>query len=299
MAEQTYGGQAVIEGVMVKSKKNMAVAVRKPNGKIAIRKEKLNPISERVYLFSLPFFRGMAMLFEILFLGMKALNFSASQASGEEDKASNTEIFFTVLISIVMALLIFKLIPLFATQQISKWLTGIGQGFLFNLIEGLLKLGVFVLYIWLISQMKDVKRLFMYHGAEHMSIACHEQGKALAPKNVRKYSPIHRRCGTTFLFIVIFLSILVYSFVPAYFGFWEKFLWRILLLPVIAGIAYEILKLGAKFDWLINIMVQPGLWIQKMTTAVPDNKQIEVAIASMKAVISMEKSPGKARKANS
>ena len=290
MADKTLGGQAVIEGVMVKSKRSMAVAVRMPNGKIAVQKIDLNPLSVRYPVFGWPFIRGMVMLFEVLVLGVKALNYSAGMASGEKEEASGWEIFITLAFSLALAIFIFKFIPFITTQFISGRL-GMLQGIWFNLVEGALKVLVFVLYILAISQMQDVRTLFKYHGAEHQAISCHEAGHKLNVKNVQNYSPIHRRCGTTFLFLVIFLSIIIYSFVPSSLMTWEKFAWRILLLPVIAGISYEVLKLGAKYEdnFLVNMMVMPGLWIQKMTTSKPDNKQVEVAIKSVEAVVKMDK----------
>lgn len=287
----SLGGQAVLEGVMVKSPDSLAVAVRAPNGKIKTKKIKQISLSEKITFFKLPFFRGMLSIFEVLIYGMKAMNYSAQMGDDEEEETTIWELVLALFISISLALLIFKFIPLLlATSAAGIW-SLLQKGWVFNLLEGILKAGIFVLYIFVISRFKEIKRLFQYHGAEHMSISCYEEGKKLTINNVKKYSPVHRRCGTTFLFLVILLSIIVYTFIPYSFSFWQKLLWRIILLPVIAGFSYELLKLGYKYQDNIftNIAVAPGLWLQKMTTAQPDNKQIEVAIASVKAAVSRKK----------
>lgn len=275
------GGQAVIEGVLMKNDEKVAIAVRKLDNKITVKKETWRSASKKVKFLGWPFFRGTVNLIEMLVMGIKALNYSANESMGEkEEKISKTEFAVTTLIAVAVAVGLFILLPLYLTKIT---MTG---GIVFNLIDGLIRVALFVIYIIAISFMKDVRRLFEYHGAEHKTVHCYEAGKKLTPANVKKYTTLHRRCGTTFLLIVLVISILVFSLVVTD-SFWIKFLGRILLLPVIAGIGYELLKLGAKFphNFFLNLLVWPGLWLQKMTTKEPDKKQIEVAIAAFKAVV--------------
>ncbi|MBI4149353.1 DUF1385 domain-containing protein [Candidatus Woesearchaeota archaeon] len=278
---ETIGGQAVIEGVMMRDGHHYAIAVRTPGQKIITSTAR---IPGRPGLFKLPFFRGMYALVETLIIGITALRYAARHALPEEEQEHTSPFGFavTLIISFAAALAIFKLIPLGITSLVAA--TGIlTQGVLFNLIEGMLKGGIFVLYIAMISLSRDVQRLFQYHGAEHMSIHCAEAGKALSEKNISGYSPIHPRCGTSFIAYVILVSIIVYSFIPGS-GFWKLSAWRILLLPAIAGISYELLKLSGKHrhTLVLRALALPGMWIQRMTTAAPDRKQIQVAATALR-----------------
>ncbi len=281
------GGQAVMEGVMMRDGDRIAIAVRKPNGKIGIKKDKYNAWSNRIKFFKWPFIRGMVSLLEIMIIGMKAMIWSSNQATGEEEENfSFWEIFLSIIFAVVFGIAIFKLLPLFlATTFENKAQTE--SNILFNLIDGGIKLGLFIGYIWLISLMKDVKRLFQYHGSEHKSINCFEQGKKLTVKNVLGCSRFHPRCGTTFVLFVFFISILVYLFIPLETAFWTKLAIRIVLLPVISGISYELIKLGGKhYDKLLmKILLSPGMFFQRLTTKEPDATQVEVAIASLNAAI--------------
>lgn len=277
------GGQAVIEGVMMRSANKMAVAVRNPEGKIVVKFQKLNLFSERVKKWI--FFRGIVNLIEMLIHGVKTLNFSADVAIGNDKKEekSNWFVFILMLIfSFGLGLLIFKLLPLFIAQLINP-----NSNILFNLIDGGVKLFVFVAYVCLISLMKDVKRVFQYHGAEHKMINCYEAKEKLNVSNAKKYSTLNPRCGTSFIMIVILISILTYLFIPKTVPFMYKFLYRILLLPVISGISYEVLKISAKYEnnFFFRLFDKPGLWIQKITTSEPDDKQLEVALVSLKKVL--------------
>ncbi len=274
------GGQAVIEGVLMKNDDKIAIAVRRPDGKISVKKEHKASITKRIKFLGWPFFRGTVNLIEMLSVGIKALNYSANESLGEEDKKiTKTEFAFTTAFAVIVAIGLFILLPLYLTKITRT------EGILFNLIDGLIRVGIFVIYILLISMMKDVRRLFQYHGAEHKTVNCYEQGKKLTPENVKKYSTAHRRCGTTFLLIVLVISIIIFSFIVSD-KTWVKFAWRVILLPVIAGLSYELLKLGAKFpnSFLINLLIYPGLMLQRITTKEPDKKQIEVAIKAFKAV---------------
>jgi uncharacterized protein YqhQ len=279
--KHSIGGQAVIEGVLMKNDDKIAIAVRRPDGKISVKKEKHVSVTKKLKFLGWPFFRGTVNLIEMLKIGINALNYSANESLGEEEaKITKTEFAVTTVIAIGVAVGLFILLPLYLTKITNT------TGIIFNLIDGVIRVVLFVLYILAISLMKDVKRLFQYHGAEHKVVNCHEAGDKLTPSSVKKYTTVHRRCGTTFLLIVLVLSIIIFSLIVTD-SFWIKFGGRILLLPVIAGIGYELLKLGARFpnSFLLNIFLWPGLALQKITTREPDEKQIEVAIKSFKAVI--------------
>jgi uncharacterized protein YqhQ len=277
--KHTIGGQAVIEGVLMKNDEKIAIAVRRPDKKISVKKETLHPISKRVKFLGWPFFRGIVNLVEMLVVGMKALNYSANEASGEDAQLSKTEFALTTIFAIAVAVGLFILLPLYLTKMTQT------QGILFNLIDGVIRVAMFVAYVLVISLMKDVRRLFEYHGAEHKVVNCYESGAKLTLANVKKYTTVHRRCGTTFMLIVLVISILIFSLIISD-SFWVKFGGRILLLPVIAGIGYELLKLGARFphNILLNVLVWPGLALQKLTTREPDKRQLEVAMKAFEAV---------------
>jgi uncharacterized protein YqhQ len=274
------GGQAIIEGVMMKYGNKVAYAVRKPSKKISIKKETLRKWSIDYPFVKWPFFRGIITLIDTLVLGIKALNWSANESTDEEDeKLSTAQIFWTLFISFLFSAVLFIIIPLWLTHLTQT------QGILFNVIDGILRVGIFILYILIISRLDDVKRIFEYHGAEHKTINAYEKGLKLTVANVKKQTTLHKRCGTTFIIIVLFVSIIVFSFIT-WEGFWAKLLGRILLIPVIAGIAYELLRLGAKKDnVLLKVFTIPGFWVQRLTTREPDKEQIEVAIKSLKAVL--------------
>jgi len=275
------GGQAVIEGVLMKNNSKVAIAVRRPDKKISLKKEHKRPWSRKCRFLGWPFVRGTVNLFEMLVIGIKALNYSANEALGEEEeKITGKEFAITTIIAIAIAIGLFIVMPLYLTK-----VTGT-EGVVFNLIDGVLRVAIFMLYLAGISLMKDVKRLFEYHGAEHKAVHCYEAGKALTVANVRSFTTVHRRCGTTFLLIVLVVSIIVFSLIVTD-SFLVKFLGRLVLLPVVAGVSYELLKLGARFpnNALLNLFVWPGLMLQRLTTREPDKKQIEVAIKALKAVL--------------
>ena len=278
MKQTNYvGGQAVVEGVMMKNGDRIAVAIRNPNGKITVKKEKLKIKESKI-----PFVRGVVNLIIIMYIGIKTLNYSSNAQLGKEEKMGTKEIVFSLLFALVFAVLLFKFLPLLASTFIDK--TYHVNNFLFNLLDGVIKIGLFVLYIYIISLNKDVYRVFQYHGAEHKAVACYENKKKLTIKNTQKFRTEHKRCGTTFVFLVLFISILVYMFIPKSYDITTKLGLRLILLPVIASISYELLRLGAKYSFM-NIIILPGLLIQKLTTKQPDDKQVEVAIKALKAVI--------------
>lgn len=293
------GGQAVIEGVMVLSPNKYAVSVRKPNNKIITKVTKLP--KNKSSIGKLPIIRGVVNIVRMLSIGIRAMMWSASQSSGDkEEKLTTKEITFTIIFSLIFAIALFKGVPYALTFFI-----GVQEEqtpVYFNIIDGFIRISIFILYIWAISFMKDVKRLFQYHGAEHMSIHCYEKKLKLNVANVRKFSTIHPRCGTAFIFIVFFIAILIYSLIPSIVTFFYPnflelgFWWRRLILfsvrififlPLVAGIAYEILKASAKFpsNPILRVFSLPGLWLQKLTTNKPTSKQIEVAIAAVKKAV--------------
>ncbi len=275
------GGQAVIEGVMMKSPSKISVAVRKPNGKISVKVNRHKSFTKKHALLGIPVVRGFVELVDMLIIGVKALTYSANEASDDDEQLSNGELTLTFVIAAAFAIGLFVALPLFIAKKITP-----GTGTWFDLTDGILRLCIFVIYVYLISRLKDMRTVFQYHGAEHCAVHCYEDGKKLTPANVMKYSTLHPRCGTSFLVIVIAISIIVFSFIrdPRWI---VKFVSRIVLLPVIAGLGYEILKLGSKFEKnpVMQVIIKPGLWVQKMTTRKPTKKQVEVAIAALARVI--------------
>jgi uncharacterized protein YqhQ len=301
------GGQAVIEGVMMKSPNHVSVAVRKPNKEITIETIKYNSITKKFKFLKLPFFRGVVMLLEMMVLGIKALTFSANESLDDEDTEEKEElskfaIFTTIFLSLLFAVALFVILPYALTV-----LTGVHEeksSILFNLIDGVIKLTIFVLYIWAIGLMKDIKRVFQYHGAEHKAVNCYEAGKELTIKNCQKFTTVNPRCGTSFMLFVILLGILVFSIVPwlvisifpgvmEFATIWRKIIMlgtRIIFLFPLAAISYEFLKYTAKHcnNFLVKIIMQPGLWVQKLTTREPEDDMMEVAIKAIEDVLSKE-----------
>ena len=290
MKKVLVGGQAVVEGVMMKSPNYLAIAVRTPKGNIKVQKKKYTGLTERLHLDKVFFIRGIFVLIDMIILGIKALTFSANASTDNKEEELNPwEIFFTILFALAIALLIFKLLPLWLSTMFQAK-TNINN-FWFNLTDGILKVFFLIAYIWLISSMKEVQTMFQYHGAEHKAVHTYEAGKKLSVKNVKKYRISHARCGTSFILIVFFVSIIFYLFIPSAFNIWQKYLWRIILLPIIAGVAYEIIKLASRFrdKKFFQIILAPGIALQRLTTREPDEKQIEVAIEALKSVLKAEK----------
>lgn len=268
------GGQALIEGVLMISPEKIAIALRK-DSKIITKVEKRS--KKLKILKKIPFIRGIIALIEMLYIGTKALLYSTEVAIGEDEKITKTELSLTLLLSIGLGIALFIALPLFLTKLITT------DRLAFNLIDGVFRILVFMIYLVIIGFSKDIKRVYQYHGAEHMSVHCYEANKELIVNNVKKFPPEHPRCGTSFILIVLITSILLFSLI--WNPLWMiKFVQRILLIPVIAGISYEILKLSAKIK-ILNFLTLPGLWLQKLTTKQPDKKQIEVAIAAIKKVL--------------
>ena len=276
------GGQAVIEGVLIRSPNYFSIAVRKPDGKISVKREKI--MSSRSMIARLFFIRGIVALYETLIIGFKAIMHSANESTGEEEKLGKKEVALTVFVSVIFAIILFIGIPFYLSTLVYK-----NNSLMFNIADGILRAAIFVIYIAAISLLPDVKTMFRYHGAEHMAIHAYEAGKKMEVKEVRKFETMHPRCGTSFLLFVLLLSIMVFSAVTSN-NIAIKFISRIILLPAIAGLSYELLKFSAKHknNIILRIVVLPGLMLQKITTKIPTDKQIEVAIASLKDVVETE-----------
>ena len=285
-ADCNYGGQAVIEGVMMRSPLKYAIAVRKPDKEIILKIGKIRTLSDKMKFLKWPIFRGVINLIESLVLGLKALTYSAEQATGEEEKINSVEMFFTILIAFGLFIVFFIALPTAMARYLDRYLSNV---IIYNLFEGFLRISIFITYLFFISRIKDIKRVFEYHGAEHKVIYTYEAGEELNVDNVKKYSTLHPRCGTSFIFIVLIMSILVFSLLGRQ-TLLLRIAYRIAIIPIIAGLSYEILKLSAKNmnKSIVKWAVMPGLWFQKLTTSEPDNTQIEVAIKALEGVLPKE-----------
>lgn len=292
----TYGGQAVLEGVMIRGQRNMAVAVRRPNGAIAIDERPLSTLYTGVVR-SIPLLRGVIVLVETLSLGMRALSYSANVNMEDPDADPDSEveseelgkgaIASMLLLSFSFAIALFFLLPLFASRPFEGMF---GNDIVSNIVEGAIRLAVFVAYIWIIGRMPDIRRVFMYHGAEHMTVHAQERGDPLVVDAIRKYSPAHPRCGTAFLLTVMVVAILVFVLVPRD-PLWWMILSRIIFIPAIAALAYEVIRLSGRYEDnpLVSLVSAPNLLLQKLTTRQPDDDQIEVAVAAMNAALSADR----------
>ncbi|MBI5211816.1 MAG: DUF1385 domain-containing protein [Nitrospirae bacterium] len=282
------GGQAVIEGVMMKSPEGWSVAVRGPKGDISF-KTVVTKKSNR--FFRMPFIRGVAALVQALAIGVKAIEFSGNIAYQEDEKPIGTlGMGLTIGFAIILAIALFKFLPLFLTTLIGGVSEGVSKSsFMFNFIDGTLRVGIFLFYIFAIGLWKEMRRIYQYHGAEHKVIYAYEAGEELTVENAKKYKPYHPRCGTSFLLIVMVISMLVFMSIPQGWSFSGKLMSRIVLLPVIAGISYETLRLSARMkdNPVLGLIVLPGLLLQRMTVREPDDTQIEVAIAAMNEVLKL------------
>lgn len=298
-----YGGQAVMEGVMMRGKSMYAMAVRRPDHEIELVKKDLPPLSAKYPFLKLPVVRGVVSFVDSLVVGMKIITISAEIAGFEEeegepskwevflqnklgDKLNDVLIYFSVGLAIFLAVGLFVLLPTvigsFLAEALKEnlWALGIAEGFL--------RIGIFLLYIILISRLKEIRRVFEYHGAEHKTINCFESKEELTVENVRKHSRLHRRCGTSFLLIVMIVSMIVFLFVQTR-TVWLRFLTRIVLVPVIAGLSYEVIKWAGRSEgMLVKVISYPGMCLQKLTTAEPDSDEIETAIAALKGVLESE-----------
>ena len=291
------GGQAVIEGVMMKNMDRYAVSVRKPNGKIETKVEECVSFAEKLPLFQLPVFRGMANFLESMVIGMKTLNYSASFYEDEEEqtesrteqllekilgeKAEKIIMGIVLVFSLAISIGLFMILPYIASEALGKL---IRNEYVILFMEGIIRIAIFLGYIVLISRMEDIKRVFMYHGAEHKTINCLEAGVPLTPANVDNFSRLHKRCGTSFIFIVMIISMVFFFFIRVD-TIWLRIVLRLLFLPLVAGVSYEFIRLAGNSDHpLVQIFSKPGLALQRLTTKEPDHSMIEVAIASVEGV---------------
>lgn len=285
------GGQAVMEGVMMRHKDHYAVSVRKENGEIETTVEQRISFSEKYHVSEIPIIRGMFSFVDSLVLGMKSLMWSASFFEEEKEKAekdgSSDQMFMTltVILSIALSIGLFMVLPFLVSNIFRKV---IDSSLMLGIIEGVVRVLIFIAYIVLISRMKDIQRLFMYHGAEHKTINCIEHGEELTPENAAKYSRFHKRCGTSFLFIIMFVSILFFLLFFQIFPIDNmvlKVVCRVLMVPIIAGVSFEIIQWAGRHDTgLVCLVSKPGFWMQKFTTKEPDQDMLEVAIASIEAI---------------
>jgi uncharacterized protein YqhQ len=267
-----FGGQALIEGVMIRSRKHVVMCVRQPNKEILTHKEEIHSISERHRILRLPLVRGIIALFETLYLGVKGIYFSANAVLEEEEKFTRKELGVVVVLALALVS-VFFIVPFLLTTLFN--LTGV----LFNVVEAVVRLAMFLLYLTLMAMWGEFRRVFQYHGAEHKTINALEAGMALNVTNVKDCSRVHPRCGTSFIFIVMCVSILLFSIMPNL-GFAARLAYRLLLIPAIGGISYELLKLSDKYrdSVIMRILTMPGLAFQRLTTREPDNDMIEVAV---------------------
>jgi uncharacterized protein YqhQ len=304
--ETLVGGQAVLEGVMMRSPHAWGIAVRKPSGEIATHSEPLERPSETHKWMGWPVVRGVMTLGHAMSLGFRALRFSANQALDElptgdsspsGKPAKKIEITgwmagVNIAFSVAFFIFMYKYLPLLATTELKKVNPVFGGQFVFNLVDGLIRIAMFLLFVWGVSLWKDIRRVYEYHGAEHKTVFAFENGDPLESAAVQKYSTYHPRCGTSFLMTVMIISMVVYMMIPVQ-TFWARFGIRIALLPVIAGVSYEIIRYAAKHRGsLFALMTAPGLWLQRITTQPPDDRQVECAIIALDKAMALEKQRG-------
>ena len=310
----SIGGQAVIEGVMMRGPKESAIAVRKPDGEIIVEKKPINSFVAKFKINKIPFVRGAFSFIESLIEGTKALMFSAEffdiedeeekkkteemteeelkKKEAKDKKSLNIAIYVSVVVALIFSIGVFMILPTFLVGLLRDY-AGMTNNILTTAVEGITRILIFLIYILLVSKMEDIKRVFQYHGAEHKTIFCYEAGEELTVENVKKQKRLHPRCGTSFLILVMIISIILFSFIS-----WEdkvmRIVIRLLLLPVVAGISYELIKFAGRHTGVVvRIISAPGMWLQKITTNEPDDSQIEVAIESLKAVLTGDKNDDK------
>ena len=300
--ETLVGGQAVLEGVMMRSPHAWGISVRKPDGTISTHSEPLERLSEKHKWMGWPVIRGVMTLGQAMVLGFRALRYSADVAldampSDQGEAAKKTEISgwvaaLNIILSVGFFIFLYKFIPLVGATKLKNVYPVFGNQVLFNLVDGIIRMALFLLFIWGVSLMPDIRRVYQYHGAEHKTVFAFESRNPLTIKHAQSYSTFHPRCGTSFLMTVMLLSIVVYMLFPAQ-GFVAKFLLRIALLPVIAGLSYEMIRFAAKHgSSLFALLTQPGLWLQRITTKPPADDQVECAISALNEAMELEKVRG-------
>jgi len=282
-----YGGQAVIEGVMIRGRSSVVTAVRRPGGEVTADVKPLPSLTTN-RMRRMPLLRGVVILIEAMVLGIKSLLYSANIAMEEEEEEIATKAIWGMVASaVVLVVALFFLAPLFLTKLANNY---IPNSLVFHIIEGVIRLGIFIGYLKVISLLPDIKRVFTYHGAEHKTVNAYEAGVPMEVESIKSYSTAHVRCGTSFLFLVLIIAIVVFSFVGRQ-TLWLMVLSRVLLIPVIMALGYEVIYFGAKHanNWFMKIILAPGLLMQKMTTGEPDDRQLEVAIAAMNKAVEVDR----------
>jgi len=294
--ETLVGGQAVMEGVMMRAPHSYCVAVRKPNGEIVVEETPVSRMSEKYPIFKLPVFRGIGTLGQAMSLGIKALKFSAGAAlddGSQEHKAkpvSNFAIASNIIFSLAFFIFLYKFVPLKLATMIGHAVPSLDGRVAFNVVDGLIRLAIFLGFLFLISRAKDIRRVFEYHGAEHKVVFNFESGRPVTVANAQSFQTWHPRCGTSFLLVVMLISMLVYMCIP-FDGFAAKLVSRIVLLPVITGVSYELIRYAArKRGSFLALLTAPGLWLQRVTTQPPSDEQTEVAIHALDRAMSLERS---------
>lgn len=298
----TVGGQAVIEGVMMRGAKGLATAVRLPNGSIEVKKESSESLTKKNKFFGFPIIRGFISLIESLIIGIKSLEYSASFFEDDEEeseskfdkwfekvfkeKGNSVLMGISLVLSLAFSTLLFFILPTALASLVKKAITS--NVVVLNIIEGIIRVIIFIGYIFIVGKLEDIKRVYQYHGAEHKTIFCYESGIDLTPENAKKFGRLHPRCGTNFLFLVMVISIIIFSF-TGWQSIGQRVISRVLLLPVVSGVTYEVIKWLGKSDSKISkIIAWPGLLLQKITTQEPDESMLEVAITSLKAAEGLE-----------
>jgi uncharacterized protein YqhQ len=296
--ETLVGGQAVIEGVMMRAPHSYCVAVRKPNGEIVTEEKPLARMSEQHRIFRYPIVRGVGSLYQAMALGLKALKFSANTAldTGAEKtqtkEISNWAISLNLIFSLGFFIFLYKFVPLYAVTALEKWYPALEGRIAFNAADGLIRIAIFLTFLFTVSRLKDIHRVFEYHGAEHKVVFNFESGKPVNIENAQSFTTFHPRCGTSFLLVVMIVSMAVYTLIP-FQGFGLKLLSRVALLPFIAGISYEMIRFAARRRGsVLATLTAPGLWLQRITTKPPSDDQAAVAIRALEGAMALEESQG-------
>lgn len=296
--ETLVGGQAVMEGVMMRAPHSYCVAVRKPSGELVTEERKLVRVSEKHPIFRYPVLRGLGTLGQAMALGIRALRFSANAALDEGDpkqkpmEISHWVMGFNLAFSLVFFIFLYKFVPLYLATKLGQWEPVVGGRVAMNLVDGVFRILIFLGFLFLISRMKDIRRVFEYHGAEHKVVFNYESGQAVTVENAQRFTTFHPRCGTSFLMVVMVVALLFYAFLP-FDGFVAKFVARVALLPLIAGVSYEMIRFAARRRGsLLAMMTAPGLWLQRVTTKPPSDDQTAVAIHALEGAMALEKSQG-------
>jgi uncharacterized protein YqhQ len=297
-AEETLiGGQAVMEGVMMRAPHSYCVAVRKPDGQLVTDQMSIPRVSEKYPLFKYPVLRGVGTLGQALYLGIKALNFSANAALEEQGEGKKKELSpwlmgLNLAFSFAFFIVLYKLVPLYLTTLLEKWFPVVHGRIAFNLTDGVIRMLIFLTFLYGISRWKDIRRVFEYHGAEHKVVFNYESGMPVTVENARPFTTFHPRCGTSFLLVVMVISIGVYALIP-FDGFLMKFVSRVALLPLIAGLSYELVRFAAKHRGsFLAFLTTPGLWLQRITTQPPADDQLAVAIHALEGAMALEQAQG-------